>query len=544
MAAPDWLVTFETGGTQSFVFASNRLRESVGASYLVQQATTRWVHEALESEGLQARATMLQEASGKSFLALHGERREAERLVARVTRRALEQAPGLDVVGAIVVMPTGASVSELVELVRSVNRRIDEHRSRIPGAIARHLRLPLADDCASTPAAAATLAPTPGRDGLTAVSAAVAAKRAIAERGLADLRSRIDLPGEVTLPRSLDELERVLSGDEDDGLRWLAVVHADVNGLGQALMSLGRAESTDAYLAQMTAFSTAVEDAGTAALRAATSRVEPVRPRDSAGEIVPLLPLIAAGDDLTAVLPARDALQFIVTYLLTFEAESVRGVLGELAPGGRLGVSAGIAVVKPHHPFSDAYALSEKLADSAKQVKELVVDEHGASTPCSAFDFQVLRGTVGADLDRLRDDMAVDDGQTLLHGRPYVVTPDELLGELASEAREWVAVHRVESLGARHAALSERSERDPTRRRIPRSQVVALRSALAAGREMAAGRARELCARSPHLADVLFDGSEPFRPGVASEPPAVADLLDAIDVAEISSRPLVGGVTA
>lgn len=34
-----WLVIVDTTGIQSYIFGSNRLRENVGASYLVHQAT-------------------------------------------------------------------------------------------------------------------------------------------------------------------------------------------------------------------------------------------------------------------------------------------------------------------------------------------------------------------------------------------------------------------------------------------------------------------------------------------------------------------------
>ena len=43
------VTVLDTTGIQPYIFGSNRLRENIGASYLVSQATDNWAREALNT---------------------------------------------------------------------------------------------------------------------------------------------------------------------------------------------------------------------------------------------------------------------------------------------------------------------------------------------------------------------------------------------------------------------------------------------------------------------------------------------------------------
>ena len=97
-------------------------------------------------------------------------------------------------------------------------------------------------------------------------------------------------------------------------------------------------------------------------------------PRDT------VLPLVIGGNDMTFACHAGIATVLVREFLDEFRLRTARQeTLAELAgpltgtgavvrPGG-LTASAGIAIVKPHHPFSGAYELAADLCESAKVVK-------------------------------------------------------------------------------------------------------------------------------------------------------------------------------
>src|ERR1051326_2252707 len=124
------IVLIETSGNQHYIFATNKLRENVGASELTYQVGMRYVLQAVEQEigktiwidgdkdGSQLRANLLNPSlnppienadtkievvvatSGKAIL-LVKEKSLAEKIVCEVTKNALIEMPGLTVHGAI-----------------------------------------------------------------------------------------------------------------------------------------------------------------------------------------------------------------------------------------------------------------------------------------------------------------------------------------------------------------------------------------------------------------------------------------------------------
>lgn len=544
-----WLLMLETAGNQEYIFATNRTRENVGASHLTVLATGRWLDEALAR--CDPPPDVVQQISGSALvLFAEGHRDDAERVAAELTLRALASAPGLDLAAAIVQAPEPkrSTARTVAEAIRRANGRLGHIRTTRPGPRARHPRLPLAADCASSGGGACAEQRLPAADGWRPRSAASIAKRAAGDAGLLRISREIGrLPGGRRLARSADQLERLLEGD--DRLSWLAVVHADGNGVGEILRTLAAEQDGRAYLDELSSFSRTLADCGSRAFASAAAIVPAVE------GIVPVVPLVLGGDDLTALVPGRDALRFTVEYLRVFETETAEH-LRERAPGGRLSACAGVAVTKPHHPFSDAYRLAEHLADSAKRVKRIVLDEEKRRLPCSAIDFHVLYDSIVGDVDEMRRRLWIPGqrGDAVLTAKPYVVSDLSDEGRWASAsdaARAWLGAHDYALLVQRRDALLARDPEDPARMAIPRSQLLALRSAVQEGVEAADARTALAASRHPGLLTVLerCDGRPSlFEPNPRADvdydrtapedesPILHSRLLDALDLAQLESE--------
>jgi hypothetical protein len=92
--------------------------------------------------------------------------------------------------------------------------------------------------------------------------------------------------------------------------------------------------------------------------------------RDSVGKPtieIPVLPLILGGDDLTIICDGQYAIKFTEDFLTRFVEETKKPEIQHIFPKGiELGICAGIAIIKPHYPFHQAYHLAEQLLLSAK----------------------------------------------------------------------------------------------------------------------------------------------------------------------------------
>src|SRR5581483_5544312 len=111
-----WLVVVDTTQIQPYIFGSNRLRENVGASYLVDAATRDWALEAVKvaapgkhnigpendlredewiEHGLDAEVLY---SGGGNFVVLFSELDKVKAFYSNLSRRALLEAPGLQLV--------------------------------------------------------------------------------------------------------------------------------------------------------------------------------------------------------------------------------------------------------------------------------------------------------------------------------------------------------------------------------------------------------------------------------------------------------------
>ena len=155
------LVMLETNGNQRYIFSSPRLRDNIGASSLLTHLE-QWTGEALVSTGAagawrQSRglppapdqpaeeSQWVSRSSGK-VIVMVDEPQRARDVIGEVTRRALAQAPGLDISGVFIEIPAvqGDAGSALVDdaALQAVHTEAAAYALRRPPADARFAQIP------------------------------------------------------------------------------------------------------------------------------------------------------------------------------------------------------------------------------------------------------------------------------------------------------------------------------------------------------------------------------------------------------------------
>ncbi|WP_405107988.1 hypothetical protein OG559_25395 [Micromonospora sp. NBC_01405] len=454
-------VLIETGGNQRYIFGSNRLRHVVGASQLVHEVGTEWVLAAVRRLGLPD-GTVVTMASGKALLLVDAAE-DGKAIIREVGRRALREAPGLQVTG-VVGPPFDASDAAAHEPARrETYERHAAARAARPDPLVRDRVFPWHLLCrhSGRPATGEEQygdeTPVPAAAGVLARSRARDRARS---RLLDQLRSRLS----EVVPAHLDELRH--SG-------WVAVVHADGNGVGGLFRGfidhIGRIEGCgEVSLATHTRYQRAVseelEAATWDAVRDAVAALLEERPgEDLSGR---LLPIVVGGDDVTlacdAALAVRFVRHFADAYSRRTAAQPTLSAVAEAATGhAGLTASAGIAVVKLHHPFATAYALAEALTASAKRFRP-------GGRSLAGFDLHVAHASTLREPEHLREYVEAADGapRVARHAGPYLVgraedLPDELRHrsvELLDEVCDWLEPAEWLSAAQAHA-LREAADR-------------------------------------------------------------------------------------
>lgn len=476
------LVMLQTNSNQPFIFSSPRLREQIGASFEIT-LLSRWVKEAAFDMKLPSMSTSekgikalpatfwVSDSSGKvivRFTEADGDPKDlAKRLIREVTLRALTDAPGLDVTGVFVKASSSTvDADDLQELDRvfleySLNRR---------PAAARFPQFPFLERGSESalPASASlrdlkfsqeSLQPN-SFDESSPLSLPSRVKRLFASRSrkqqVDDVKERLAKQGkELKQEPPLDPTKLAAAfqdgeefKDAKNMLSSVGVVHIDGNGVGAIMRDLGSAHSeaqeagvcisadevhtepNDALQAFIMVVNKRLDKAVKDAIALSWYDVQELTP----DTVVPIVPVLVGGDDVTVYTDGRFAIPFAEVYIRHYEELTEKDVLlkqlavvaGAERPGP-LTASAGVAIVGRNFPFHIAYDLAEGLVSRGKKL-----GKKKDTIPCSTIDFHVLRDATVLDPDDTLDEYKGRTQRPFLIGR-YA---PERIGEATTTSSE------------------------------------------------------------------------------------------------------------
>lgn len=409
------LLAVDTAGIQKYIFGSNRLRANIGASHLIASVTGRWAFEAIleatheiggdhnvvDVDGTLSDITIERPdtaaevlyGGGGNFVVLFRNRNMQKRFVQALSRRVLQEAPGLRLMIHSVPFVLGKDV--LGEKLKQLFQDMKVKRSTEPNAMPA-AGLSVTVMCRSTALPAVDMAGKTDDDEERPASAEVLAKLAAANTANIRLERTFPLEQGHQYPLDFDDLGRT-RGEAS----LIAVVHADGDGIGKKINDMGNqykhpAQSRE-HIEHLRWFSRNLAQAAQNAQRAtvehlwqlASDNVEVAELFER--HYVPFRPLVFGGDDVTFVSDGRIGLALTLEYLRRFQSETKR-LLDE-----SLTASAGVAIVKSHYPFARAYELAEELSKSAKAYRR----QHARGQSC--LDWHFTTGGLYGGLSDIRE---------------------------------------------------------------------------------------------------------------------------------------------
>ncbi len=401
-------------GIQEFIFQTNKLQEIVGASELVEEICTKefWKVAGIDEND----PNIILNAAGNIKYIFEDEEK-CKDFVRQFPKTVMEMAPGITISQAVVKYEEG----KLNESLQNLEDKLKEQRNKVS--------IPFEIGFMGTERARRTggvgFKRRKKRNGEYELIDEATAIKINKQKGDSELFTK------VSGIKDVKTQELLLETDDLKG-SWLAVIHADGNGLGAILQNLYQSfksiNDDDVRLA-FSEFSNALEESTTNAAQNAFKEV--VKEKDNG--VYPIRPIVLGGDDLTIIIRADLAVDFTNSFLTEFEKESQERFkflkkygVNEFEEG--LTACAGIAFVKKSYPFHYAVDLAEKLCADAKNFvkgktkayKNNYPPMNGLVPKSAIAFFKVQDSFIESSLDAMKDRVANANGYNFNYG-PYLL---------------------------------------------------------------------------------------------------------------------------
>ena len=376
-------------GIQQFIFQTNELKDIVGASELVEIICTKLFKEIVGHRWNEA-SQIISAAGNVKYI--FESKVECEKVVRSFPRKVMTKAPGVTISQAVVELE-----DDFVKSINDLEKKLRSQRNKPCKSITvGRLGIERSPQ---------TGLPITERDKENKYDASTSEKRnhnKVIKLCQKSFGEKVDLKAS-SIPFDVEKM----TGKND----WIAIIHADGNGLGQVVQKIGH------HIEDFKKFSMELNNT---TIAAANDAFRKVSPENGWRQTIPIRPIVLGGDDMTVIIRGELAIEYVTEFMEKFEQYSSEGNLRpilEKAGMKRLTSCAGIAFIKSSYPFYYGYALAEQLCKYAKKTEP--------HTSISSLMFHKVQDSfINNYEDIIQRELKTSEGSSFCYG-PYFLNEGE-----------------------------------------------------------------------------------------------------------------------
>lgn len=390
-------------GIQSFIFKTNKLKEIIGASEMIEQICTDLFYKTANIKSDDS--NIILSAAGNIKYIFENEQ-DCKALVKIFPKTVMDYAPGITLSQAVVKIEGEDYSRELQDL----ENLLKAQRNKTP--LTNEIGFIGLERSRRTGGVAYAYVKNEAIDKATFNKLNSVENERLFEK-MAGLKLK-------AAELSFDTEDITKSGKNT----WIAVIHADGNGIGKIIQNKGKELTRSGNFAN---FSRAIEVATKNAIKNAFEEVV-LRKHDPRFRY-PIRPIVLGGDDITIIIRADLAFEFTQVFLDKFELQSKILLERFRLDGFENGLTAcaGIAFIKESYPLHYGLNLAEQLCtDAKKAVKESNADGKLLNPkynqmPNSALSFYKVQESFINDFNTLKDRTLTTPDKLSYYGGPYTL---------------------------------------------------------------------------------------------------------------------------